>query len=294
MKALAEFVMRGRMQALVVAVLAAGTLLFSWASASVIALVTLRKGLAEGGYILMWAVLPAAVVLYMGEIGPLGMVVGTTMLAAVLRHTVSWQATLVTASIIGVLTGLALVIIAPGYLAQIADIFGQLFQDFEKRLEEGGSEVTIVAPGQTQIAGILGLMNAFSCVLCLLLARWWQAILYNPGGFGAEFRMLRLSPQVSTLLLVLGFAVASLGIEYRVWGVLAALPLTIAGIALVHYKVYQRGRGSQSLVFFYLLWLFFDLVKAAVVITAVIDSYRNLRGVGPVDKDSESGGGDAP
>jgi len=33
--------------------------------------------------------------------------------------------------------------------------------------------------------------------------RWWQAVLYNPGGFGAEFRGLRLSP-------VLGYAALAL------------------------------------------------------------------------------------
>jgi hypothetical protein len=293
MKALAEYVMRGRSQALWVAVLAAGTLLFSWVSASVIALVTLRRGLTEGGHILMWAVLPAAVVLYMGEIGPFGMVVGTTILAGILRHTVSWQATLVAASFVGVLTGLALVILSPGYLAQIADIFSQIFADFEKRLEEGGSEVQILAPGPTQIAGILGLMNAFSCVMCLLLARWWQSMLYNPGGFGTEFRALRLSPQVSTILIGGGLVIASFGIEYRIWAVLAALPLSIAGIALVHHKVHQRVRGSQPLVFFYMLWLFFDLTKAAVVALALIDSYKNLRGDQVADNDSDNGSGDA-
>ena len=25
-------------------------------------------------------------------------------------------------------------------------------------------------------------------LLCLMLARYWQASLYNPGGFGREFR----------------------------------------------------------------------------------------------------------
>ena len=141
-----------------------------------------------------------------------------------------------------------------------------------------------------QIAGILGLMNAFSCVMCLLLARWWQSMLYNPGGFGTEFRALRLAPQVTMVLVVSGLMIASAGMQYRVWAVLTALPLTLAGIALVHYKVWQRGRGAQPLVFFYILWLLFDLVKAAVVIVAVVDSFRNLRGETRADNESDNGG----
>ena len=54
--------MRGRPQALLVAVLGSASLLFSWVSAAAIALVTLRRGAAEGAFVLLWALLPAAVI----------------------------------------------------------------------------------------------------------------------------------------------------------------------------------------------------------------------------------------
>ncbi|MFT5483649.1 MAG: hypothetical protein ACI9GW_002307 [Halieaceae bacterium] len=287
MKGLAEYVMRGRMQALLVAVFGAGTLLFSWVSAAVIALVTLRKGEAEGSYVMMWAILPAGVVLYFGEIGPFGMIIGSLVLAVILRRTGSWQATMVAASGVGVITGLLLLTVGANYLDQVAEIFGQLFTDFEERMAEGGSDITIVSPGTLQIAGILGLMNAFSSMMCVLLARWWQAGLYNPGGFGEEFRALRLAPQVTVVTLLSGVVLVSLGIEYRVWAVMTVLPLTMAGVALVHHQVNKRDRGAQPLVFFYSLWLVFDLAKVAVVILAVVDSFRNLRGASQAEKDSE-------
>ena len=62
MRGLAEFIMRGRWQALAVAVLGSGSLLFGWISAAAIALVTLRKGTASGGWLVLWAMLPAAIV----------------------------------------------------------------------------------------------------------------------------------------------------------------------------------------------------------------------------------------
>ncbi len=59
MKGLAEFVMRGRLQALLVIVAGAGSLLFCWISAAALALVTLRKGAGAGAWLFMWALLPA-------------------------------------------------------------------------------------------------------------------------------------------------------------------------------------------------------------------------------------------
>ena len=60
MKGLASFVMRGRLQALVVAVAGAGSLLFCWVSAAAIALVTLRRGAGPGAWLLFltsfWAI----------------------------------------------------------------------------------------------------------------------------------------------------------------------------------------------------------------------------------------------
>jgi len=38
---------------------------------------------------------------------------------------------------------------------------------------------------------------AFNSFTGVLLGRWLQALLYNPGGFGAEFRELRLGLIVS-------------------------------------------------------------------------------------------------
>ena len=48
MHGLANFVMRGRWQALLVTVAGAGSLMFCWISAAVVALVTLRKGAGAG------------------------------------------------------------------------------------------------------------------------------------------------------------------------------------------------------------------------------------------------------
>jgi hypothetical protein len=110
LKSLAEFVMRGRFQALLVTVAGAGSMMFCWISAAVIALVTLRRGAGHGAWLLMWALLPSGVLLYaFGDSGPLALLVGTTVLALVLRSTVNLALMVLAGAMVGAVTGLALV-----------------------------------------------------------------------------------------------------------------------------------------------------------------------------------------
>jgi hypothetical protein len=86
MRGLAEFIMRGRWQALGIAVLGSGSLLFGWISAAAIALVTLRKGTASGGWLVLWALLPAVIITAMtGDTGSVMLLLGAYGLAVVLQ-----------------------------------------------------------------------------------------------------------------------------------------------------------------------------------------------------------------
>ncbi len=271
--------MRGRNQALWVSVLGASTLMFSWLSAAVLALVTLRKGPGEGVYLLAWAILPAGFVLgVFGDAGPLGLILGTTALAVTLRWTVSWQLTLCASSAVGIVTGLGMLWLGVNYLQQLEGFFAEFFANLSQQLsQQGGQTVELKPPGIDTIAGLLGLMNAMSCVLCLLLARWWQALLYNPGGFRAEFHGLRYEPAIAGTLVLLVLGVSSLGLDYRPWAVLFALPLSISGLGLVHARAAYRGYGFGYLTLFYLLWVFLDPVKLIVIGLAVADSLVDFR-----------------
>jgi len=278
MRAVAEYVMRGRNQALWVSVLSASSLLFAWISAAVLALVTLRRGPGEGAYILAWAVLPAGFLLAVfGDFGPLGMIVGTTALALVLRWSASWPLTLIAGSALGALTGLGMLWLGANYLEQLASLFADVFARLGEQLSQGGQQVELQPPGKTTIAGMLGLMNAISCVMCLLLARWWQASLYNPGGFRQEFHGLRFSARAGTTLLVLMLLIGTYGLEYRPWAVLFAVPLSVAGLGLAHARAAYRRLGTGWLTLFYLLWLFLDPVKLIVIGVAVADSWLDFR-----------------
>jgi len=277
-KGLAQFVMRGRFQALLVTVAGAGSLLFCWISAAVVALVTLRKGAGAGAWLLLWGLLPAGTLLYaFGDSGPLTLLLGVMFLAVVLRSTVNLPLAVLASIPVGGLTGLGLVAFGSDYLDQIVVYFGEFLATLEQQLSQGGENVVLARPTALQLAGMLGAGTAMSSVLCLLLARYWQAALYNPGGFGVEFKALYYPATVSMSLAVATMALASLGMEYRTWALICVIPLSFAGLALVHARAAWRGQGRGWLTGFYVAWLFFDPVKLLVVFAAIADSWFNFR-----------------
>src|SRR5690606_23988565 len=63
------------------------------------------------------------------------------------------------------------------------------------------------------LTGLMAALLQIVSLLCLMLGRYWQSVLYNPGGFGLEFRALRLSPPLAFGLLAVMFLAPNLGHE---------------------------------------------------------------------------------
>ena len=278
MRGLAEFIMRGRWQALAVAVVGAGSLLFGWLSAAAIALVTLRKGVIDGSWLVLWALLPALLAAWMsGDIGSIVLLAGTFVLAVILRTTVSLALAILASAALGVLGGAGLLLISGEFLDQLVVVFAELIGDLEANMKASGETITLPRPTPGQVAGILAAGNAVTAVLSLLLARYWQALLYNPGGFRGEFHRLRL-PVGATL--ILGGLAIFLWLQsswVSGWAMVWAVPLMFAGFALVHAWVAFTRRGNGSLVAFYAMWLFLDPVKGLLLGLVMADALLDFR-----------------
>lgn len=280
MRALAEFIMRGRTQAILV--VAGGALLpmLFWLSAAAGSLVLLRRGLSDALGILVWALLPAIGWWWFGEPRTLLVVVGALALALVLRTTVSWVKVLLASVLVGVVFGLVLGSLFAEPIQAVAAELHKLMPQFM-----GSGWEQLSADEQAQVLGLVvpvltGLMASLLqivTVLCLVLGRYWQASLYNPGGFGEEFRALRL-PLWMAALLVAGMLLGpSLGLPML--APLCSVPLVFAGVALVHGLVAAKRLARFWLVGLYVtLVLFMQLVYPLLMVLAIVDSLFDFRG----------------
>lgn len=275
MRGVAEYVMRGRTQALLVAVITAGIPMFFWISAAVVGLVTLRRGLRDGTTILLGALVPGLIVGWYGEIMPAPALVGVTLLAALLRAGASWNWTLCAAAMMGLLFGGGLYTVGSGYLVQVETLLAQVFEGVALPAAENGAAM-IVLPTAADIAGMFGFFLSVTLVICLIIARWWQALLYNPGGFRVEFHALRLGPMQVMGLMLVAALLLSMGPTFRLWAWVALVPMLFSGLALVHAMFAARG-WSGWMGLFYAALLFLPPMRQFLVVLAAMDGWLDFR-----------------
>ncbi|WP_213661872.1 hypothetical protein [Stutzerimonas stutzeri] len=282
MRALAEFIMRGRMQAILVVGVAAALPMLFWLSAAAGSLVLLRRGLNDALSVLVWAVVPALAWWYFGDPRTLLVLLGSLGLALLLRNQASWARVMLCSVGLGLLYvwGLGAVFGEP-----IAALAGELQKVLPETLsgayeqfsdEERARLGALLAPVLT---GLLAALLQIVTLLSLMLARYWQAALYNPGGFGSEFRALRFPPVVAIMLLVGMLLGPSLGAQFAVMTPLCSVPLVFAGVALMHGLVAQGRLPRFWLVGLYVtLVLFMQLIYPLLAVLAIVDSLFDFRG----------------
>ena len=277
MRALAELVMKGRKQAALVAIIAALLPLLYWVSAAAVALVTLRKGPRDGAGLLAWAVLPAGVWAYsVSDPTPLAVIAGTYLLAVALRETVSWAKVLMLALPIGAVAGVGMEVLLDGYLGEVINHTERFLK---QSAGQGAQEVALDKEllRQLMLGGLASVHTAMMLV-SLMLARSWQAGLYNPGGFQQEFHQLKLPPLYTGILLAISLICFQLDLDAMRWFPLLLLPWICAGIALIHGSFAKRDLGKPWLIGFYLSILFMGhIVITLLVLLAVIDSFVDFR-----------------
>lgn len=270
--------MRGRTQATAIALLGTFVPLLTPAT---IALVTLRKGAVNGLVILFWGLLPMLGYLGMSQINPLMPVlvinglITVYVAAVILRTSISWAYTLTGLVALAGMSALFLLLVIPTPLMElgksIADVMTKMYSELQP-------PQTFETPGSAFWVGMLAYTTAISALFGLLIGRWWQALLYNPGGFAEEFRGFRLSP--AQALLCLGAAIFCFvrSDDYLFWGILCEIPLLVMGVAIFHQFAAVRRLGSQWLVLFYIGLILVNLIAQLLALVAFLDTWLNFRG----------------
>ncbi|MCQ4240141.1 hypothetical protein [Stutzerimonas stutzeri] len=296
MRALAEFIMRGRMQAIVVVAGSAALPMLFWLCAAAGSLVLLRRGLNDALGVLVWAVLPALAWWYFGDPRTLLVLLGTFGLALLLRSQNAWPRVMLCSVGLGLLYAVALGAVFGEPIAALAtelqkvlpDMLSQAYQQLS--VEERARLEALLIPVLT---GLLAALLQIVTLLSLILGRYWQALLYNPGGFGLEFRALRFSPVLAMLLLAGMLFGPSLGVQMAMLAPLCSVPLVFAGVALLHGLVSQGRMQRFWLVGLYVtLVLFMQVIYPLLAVMAIVDSFFDFRGRASRDDDAGPANGE--
>ena len=287
MKALASFIMRGRQWAVLVSAVAAVLSLYlpplSYISGAAVALVVLRHGPFEGALVTLGAAVASAAfgLLAMGTPIPavgflLALWLPVYLVSLVLRRTVSLAGTFEAAAVLaGVGVAAAFVL-----LGDVVLWWRELLEELERQIPAVtfGDQLVEVARMMTGLAAGAALV---SLLLSLLLARWWQALLYNPGGFREEFHALRMGRRARLAALAL-FAAATLG-RWAAEGssglgwlgdlaanlaMVAVMLFLFEGLAVVHGVIARMKLGGGWLAALYVL-LFLALPQMVVLLSAL-------------------------
>ena len=279
MRVLAEWAMRGPKQAIGLAAFFACIPMLFWISGAIVSLVVLRRGVDQGVKVLAWALLPAIAWAAMGQFATITGLIATTALACVLRQTGSWQKTLLALLPAGAFVAFITAQLAPQQISVLSELvlkfIGDLTQHGDLRPVDIESLKPLVAYGVT---GMVTWFNLVSCIIGLMLARSWQAQLFNPGGFREEFHRIKLPAVIAMTLLLLTLGGSALAPFMLVVAPTATLPLLVAGLALFHGLVEMRQLNKIWLVTFYALLVFItQLMYPVIVLTACLDSVFDFR-----------------
>ena len=277
MRALAQYATRGHREATLAAVVTALIPLLFWFSAAVVALVILRKGTSSGLKVLFWALLPGIMWLAGGDPSALLTLLGVAIIAVVLRETVNWSWVLLAALLVGVVSNLIMVIYLQPALASIGQMIEQLAVQSDTSNLSNQFQVLQANGLDNALMGFFGATHLTMLLASLVLARWWQASLFNPGGWQAEFHQFRLPFWFVGSLILLIFVVSHL-FDLSRWVPMLTIPLLFAAMSLVHGSMGKLNLGWPTLMFFYLTALFFGaIVVNVLILAAAIDSLLDFR-----------------
>ena len=290
---MANLVMRGRTQAIMLATMFSVLSLIlpplSYFSGAIVALVTLRKSTQEGFLIFLSAGVAVAIISYfslgnsMIALVYAGAVwIPVWLLAQILRATISLSKTLVFAGGFGLLVVIGFHVVLGNPIEWWQGILDQMFMQAAQQSQElDATGLNSMSEMAAQVmTGIIAATFVLSLVGSLLLGRWWQAVLFNPGGFQGEFHALSLNKLVAGLI-----AATALGAIFTGSGSfvadLAAVVITLAsiyGLSLIHDWINSTEVNRMWLTAIYLLLLIFTFqVMAALAFLACLNAWLDMR-----------------
>jgi len=288
MRALAEYIMRGRLQAIAVASLLTMVSmllpLFAYVLSGVpIALISLRRGGRIGMQVILGTLAVVALFSWPAGIDP--------MIAPAFAVSI-WLPVWLCAGLLRLTESQGVVVLAAGAMGALFVVFMHLMVNDVTAWWKAWFDAWIqhqmpadsVAQYKQLLASAMPLMNAMMAaglvvgiIVTLMLARSWQSALYNPGGFRQEFYRLRLPRWLGVVTLaVTALALVRTGLDqgmFRDLVVVLVFLYLFQGVACVHRWVAGRGMSSGWLLGMYVLLLIMPQLILFVACVGMADSW---------------------
>jgi len=300
MRAIAAYILRGGLRATSVAVIAA---VFSMAvmplihvSGASIGLVTLRDSALNGLKVSLGA---AVIIWVLGLLSSLQTVPVQLFIAVVFFGV--WLPAIFTAAVLRSKRDLGKALIAAGAYAFVVLLMMYLVLGdvtawwhevlsaaFQMTLANSPSAINAaditraVDSLAEMMGGLLAMGIVISIMINLFLARWWQAALFNPGGFRQEFIQMRLDRRlafVALLVLVLGSVVSGAlnGLGRDTMFLIMAM-FSLQGLALVHAVAAAKNANTLWIIILYVLLMIMTLpVVMVLAAMGLTDSWMDFR-----------------
>lgn len=293
MISLGRFILSGYSQAALVAASTAMLgLLFPpvvWISGAVVALVTLVNGHRYGLVVTAIAAVATAVLaLLMRSLPEVALYyvllvwLPLVMVAVVLRQTVSLVLSLQLVAGVSLLGIVLLYQFFPdiGELSRslLNTMAADLMENSEGAIDEQQMQLVIdrvvrILPGFFASSFMIGTL------LSLYLARWWQAAIFNPGGFGKEFRALRLGKMTASIALVIALSAAFVKTDVLNAMLLVVFALYLnQGIAVLHAVFKAKQLSAVWLYAVYLMMFFVPYSVVLLALAGLADTWIDFRG----------------
>ncbi len=296
MQAIAAFVLRGRNQAILstlgFAVLALFFTPMGFFSAASIGLVTLVQGAKQG--LIITIIASVFMMSISGITGQAALGIEYVVfywlpiwfLAQLLARPVSLSLVVLIAGLLGMFVAIGLALLYSAYETQwnkfILDNLLPVLNDAQTGLSEKELKLRVLYIAKLLVSYGAAYWVLSMCV-SLFLARWWQSLLFHPGGFGDEYRKLRLGVSAAVLGMLCVVAAVSIkdGIFHQVlagWAGIVVVLFLLQGLAIAHYVAAVRKLKITWLYMLYLLMMLlmpYELFLIAFI--GLSDNWANYR-----------------
>lgn len=296
-----NFVLQGRIFACAIAFILAFIPIIGSVSILIAGLVTLRKGAFEGALVFLAATVPYVLSYYNAtpvtadiNLAAIAFIIFTIsnslmwFLACLLRRYSSWSFVLDWAMLLAVLAIGMIHFLYP----DIKDWWGQQLTEYFSKttammrdIQPNAEAIPAVVQGQIVSAikvyatGLLFASMLFNALVQLLIARWWQAIIFNPGELRKELLSIRLS-YIAGLVFFIIFPLAHWGNEIAMDVIpVVYLVFSAAGLSIIHCLLAKRMR-ALGIVFLYIGLIGAILFPGGINVVALLFSLVGFFDIG--------------